>query len=65
MEKKFCKTVSSVLLATGMVVLLAIAAWADDCTNRGDLDVQFCDENGDLVADTPKDSSEWLETPQP
>jgi phosphonate transport system substrate-binding protein len=61
MEKKFCKTVSSVLLATGMVVLLAIAAWADDCTNRGDLDVQFCDENGDLVADTPKDSSEWLD----
>jgi phosphonate transport system substrate-binding protein len=61
MEKKFCKTVSSVLLATGMVVLLAIAAWADDCSNRGDLDVQFCDENGDLVADTPKDSSEWLD----
>ncbi|NBR30278.1 MAG: phosphate/phosphite/phosphonate ABC transporter substrate-binding protein, partial [Betaproteobacteria bacterium] len=26
-----------------------------DCKNRGDLDVQYCDENKDLVADPPKD----------
>lgn len=25
------------------------------CANRGDLDVRYCDENGDLVADLPKD----------
>lgn len=25
-----------------------------ECTNRGDLDTQYCDENGDLVADTPE-----------
>ncbi len=31
------------------------------CQNRGDLDVRYCDENGDLVADTPSDSSKWLD----
>ena len=25
------------------------------CVSRGDLDVRYCDENGDLVADLPKD----------
>lgn len=29
----------------------------DDCKSRGTLDVLYCDENGDLVADTPKDAS--------
>jgi phosphonate transport system substrate-binding protein len=29
------------------------------CANRGDLDSRFCDENGDLVADLPKDKSAW------
>jgi phosphonate transport system substrate-binding protein len=33
---------------------------ADNCTNRGDLDVRYCDENRDLLADTPEDSSQWL-----
>ena len=32
-----------------------------DCKNRGDLDVRYCDEDGDLLADTPKDSSKWLD----
>ena len=31
------------------------------CKNRGDLDVRYCDDNGDLVADTPTDSSKWLD----
>ena len=30
------------------------------CKNRGDLDMRFCDDNGDLVADTPTDSSKLL-----
>jgi len=30
-------------------------AHADDCKSRGTLDVLYCDENGDLVADAPKD----------
>jgi phosphonate transport system substrate-binding protein len=32
---------------------------ADDCKNRGSLDVNFCDEDGDLVADAPKDPSKF------
>ena len=30
-------------------------ALAQDCKHRGDLDAMYCDENKDLVADTPKD----------
>ena len=29
----------------------------DACMNRGDLDTPFCDENGDLLADTPRDAT--------
>ena len=31
----------------------------DACKNRGDLDTQYCDDNNDLVADTPKDAKRW------
>ncbi len=31
------------------------------CQNRGELDVRYCDENRDLVADTPTDPSKWLD----
>src|SRR5688572_27419922 len=40
---------------------LAALLWAGaaaaqaPCANRGELDVRYCDENGDLVADLPKD----------
>ena len=35
---------------------LATSATAQEaCKNRGDLDSPYCDENGDLVADAPKD----------
>lgn len=45
----------------GVAALLALmSAWGpafaqNACPNRGDLDVMYCDEDGDLVADTPKD----------
>lgn len=42
------------LLATAFLPLTALAQ--DACKNRGDLDPQYCDDNGDLVADTPKDA---------
>ncbi len=29
------------------------------CKNRGELDANYCDDNGDLVADLPKDSKRW------
>jgi phosphonate transport system substrate-binding protein len=36
-------------------------AGADTCKNRGTLDTRYCDEDGDLVADAPKDPGEWLD----
>ncbi|KAA2244128.1 phosphate/phosphite/phosphonate ABC transporter substrate-binding protein [Salinarimonas soli] len=45
---------------------LALAALAsspsraqDACSNRGQLDTSYCDENNDLVADVPKDPKRW------
>lgn len=43
-----------------LVVFGAAPVTAADC-KRGDLDVRYCDENGDLVADTPKDASKLLD----
>lgn len=43
--------------------IIAGSAFAQtDCKNRGDLDAMYCDENRDLVADTPTDPSK-LRTP--
>ena len=46
-------------LARALTFVLAAAfsagALAQECKNRGDLDNLYCDDNGDLVADTPKD----------
>ncbi len=35
------------------------SASAQSACKRGDLDVRYCDEDGDLVADQPKDSKVW------
>ena len=44
------------LLAALALSLAAFAAGAQDaCKSRGELDTPFCDENGDLLADTPRD----------
>jgi phosphonate transport system substrate-binding protein len=40
---------------------LSNPATAAECKNRGDLDLQYCDDNGDLLADTPTDASQWLD----
>ena len=48
--------------ATMVCVLAAAssAAWSQAvCKSRGDLDANYCDENGDLVADLPKDPKKW------
>ena len=48
-----------------MLVAIALTAAAfqlsaqDACTNRGELDALFCDENRDLVADPPKDAKRF------
>lgn len=43
----------------GLVLLVSsmAASAADACSNRGELDTRFCDENRDLVADAPQDPS--------
>jgi len=59
------------LRSTSLVVIavLAAAAWAfgpgvasaqSGCP-RGALDARFCDENGDMVADAPKESRQWVD----
>jgi phosphonate transport system substrate-binding protein len=46
-------------LLTMIFLFSTVAANADNCSNRGALDDKFCDENYDMVADLPKDSSKW------
>lgn len=49
-------------LLAALALLLAQSALAQDtCSNRGDLDTRYCDEDGDLVADRPADESEWID----
>ena len=49
---------ASIALAL-FVPAIAAYAQADDCKHRGQLDTLYCDENKDLVADTPKDQKRW------
>lgn len=49
-------------IALGAAALLAgHAANAAECSQRGALDTQYCDEDGDLVADAPKDPSGYAD----
>jgi len=48
--------------ALAAALALPFTASAQECKSRGDLDPMYCDENGDLVADTPKDPKK-LKTP--
>ena len=48
------------LMALALALAAATPASAA-CKNRGNLDVRYCDDNGDLVADTPTDKSKWLD----
>jgi len=51
--------------AWGIAALLAACMWSTGapaqtaCAKRGDLDARYCDEDGDLVADQPKDPKAW------
>ena len=51
----------STAVFAGALLFIAAGVGAAECTNRGDLDVRYCDENGDLVADTPTDSGDLLD----
>ena len=64
------KIILGALLMLGLSAgFVAHDAQAQACSNHGDLDVQYCDENKDLVAEPPKDpqarktydhDKEWL-----
>ena len=49
------------LTTLALLFLISSPAVSAECKNRGDLDVRYCDEDGDLVADTPTNPSEWLD----
>jgi len=60
---KTLKTYLAGLLAVSALAGLTLASApvrAEDCPH-GDLDSRFCDRNGDLVADAPTDSSQWVD----
>lgn len=49
------------LTATVLVTFFAHPAKADEqCSHRGELDERYCDDNRDMVADLPLDSSKWV-----
>ncbi|MCW5576464.1 MAG: PhnD/SsuA/transferrin family substrate-binding protein, partial [Burkholderiales bacterium] len=50
--------VCALIAAIGLSAPEAVRAQAA-CSHRGDLDQRYCDENKDLVADTPKDPKAW------
>lgn len=50
-----------ILLASAVTALSAATASAQTNCPRGTLDARFCDENGDLVADAPKDPKQLVD----
>lgn len=48
------------MLALALAMSLQFVA-AQECSNRGQLDVMFCDEDGDLVADPPTDPADFVD----
>jgi phosphonate transport system substrate-binding protein len=59
--KKLCYVGIIVIFSISFFVCVTGSAFADTCKHRGDLDLLFCDEDGDLLADTPKNSDQWLD----
>ncbi len=56
---KTSNAITKSLLALALLGAAA-GAWAqDNCPNRGDLDVMYCDANHDLVADPPTDPKKF------
>jgi phosphonate transport system substrate-binding protein len=57
MKLTTCMSIIAAIAVTTMGA--SLGAYAQECKHRGDLDPMYCDENKDLVADTPKDSKKW------
>jgi phosphonate transport system substrate-binding protein len=54
--KMFAKAAAAVTLLLSVSLWPGSAAAQSSCAQRGDLDQRYCDEDGDLLADRPKDS---------
>lgn len=52
---------SAIAALAAAACLAAVPATAAECKSRGDLDVRYCDADGDLLADTPSDPAKWLD----
>lgn len=48
------------LAGAALFVFTPNALAQDECSNRGKLDVMYCDEDGDLVADAPTDPADFV-----
>jgi len=61
MKRSLLLKLGGMAAAFGMLVSVGAATvWAEEaCKNRGTLDVLYCDEDNDLVADPPKDPAKW------
>ncbi len=62
-NKTLCFTKNSLIngISVLALALTCSAAASAECMNRGNLDARYCDDNGDLVADTPTDPAQWLD----
>ncbi|VFS53366.1 PhnD/SsuA/transferrin family substrate-binding protein [Budvicia aquatica] len=56
--KQLSRWLSVSALLTGSLLFMSSVS-AATCSYRGDLDDRYCDENRDMVADTPTDPKEW------
>ena len=54
---KFGSAAAALIFAAAGFACATSAVAQDACKSRGQLDDRYCDENGDLVADVPKDPS--------
>lgn len=55
--KRWAVRVAAAMVVAGLGAAQAMAQ--APCANRGDLDARYCDEDGDLIADAPKDPKAW------
>ena len=53
--RSLCRSLSALTLLFAACLVWAPALAQNPCTQRGDLDQRYCDEDGDLLADAPKD----------
>jgi len=58
---KFALVAVIAIAAMGLLLIQPCPTAAKECGNRGDLDVRYCDENRDLLADAPQTPAEWLD----